>query len=102
MARHHLFNEAYENPFMVTPGGQAVGTHDRPSHTRLRGAALAEREAQVARGATSLEREGIRLHIKQVGNEYRIFDHRGNDTQKFAHSLDKARAILEKMVASQR
>ena len=99
---------AYENPFYVTPGGQAVGVHSpsrwdaermeahgTPSSRRRFNE---ERHKEVAHGATALEREGHRFHIKKVGDEYRIFDAGGNYMMKFAYSLDKAQAILERLV----
>jgi hypothetical protein len=103
---------AYENPFVVTPGGQAVGSHelsryekrqlDIADHPRVSRRFDAEIARKAARGASILEREGIRLNIKKVGNEYRIYDDRGNDLHKFAYSLEKAQDIIEKMMASQR
>lgn len=87
------------NPFVVTPKGQAIGSHDLPNYTRLRGAALAAREGRVARGAMALEAKGTTLRIEQVGNQYQIVDHYGTPTGKYAYSLNKARDMLDRMLA---
>ena len=100
------------NPFLVTPGAQAFGVPDphqfdyieaRVQEGRPEGFRDydAKRSARTARGASLLEREGVKLHIEQVGREFRIYDDRGNYTMKYALTLPKAMEILEKMLNSQ-
>ena len=100
------------NPFLITPGAQAFGVPDPHQFEYLEARVQegrpegflhydAKRSGRMARGAAVLEREGIKLHIEQVGKEFRIYDDRGNYMMKYALTLPKAMEILEKMLDSQ-
>ena len=106
--------EVYENPFYVTPGGQAVGAVDiRRDYRRGRpmeemGLHVRTREfdpkyhSLAASGAAFIEDAAdLKLTIKKVGNTYHIFDSEGRDTGKYAFSLDKAQDIVEKLASMQ-
>lgn len=116
----HMMDEVYRrkgkkngrrNPFLVTPGGQAIGAMNYSRYDKKladsMGLPVRSREfdpafhRQAASGAVLVEGEGLRLVIKKVGNTYHIFDNEGNDTGKYAHTLDKAQDIMEKMLAKQ-
>jgi hypothetical protein len=98
------------NPFFVTPGGQAVGAADYHRHEKrildAHGSHRSLREfdptrhKRIARGASRAESVGDRFHIKQVGGIYKIVDSEGNDTGRYAHSLDKAQYIIEKVLSN--
>ena len=98
------------NPFFVTPGGQAVGAADYHRHEKrildAHGSHRSLREfdptrhKRIARGASRAESVGDRFHIEQVGGIYKIVDSEGNDTGRYAHSLDKAQYIIEKVLSN--